>query len=73
MAPARPLVQAITGCPACKKMLNIELNPVRAGMVGQPSDYAWSSYSINALGKESELCRPHSLFIALGGEPKERQ
>ena len=31
----------------------IELNLVRTGMVGQPSDYAWSSYSINALGKES--------------------
>ena len=51
----------------------IELNPVRAGMVRQPSDYAWSSYAINALGKGSELCTPHSLFLALGGEPKERQ
>ena len=51
----------------------IELNPVRAGMVRQPSDYAWSSYAINALGKGSELCTPHSLFLALGGGPKERQ
>lgn len=51
----------------------IEMNPVRAGMVGQPSDYAWSSYSINALGKESELCTPHHLFLALGSESKERQ
>jgi putative transposase len=51
----------------------IEMNPVRAGMVEQPSDYAWSSYSINALGKESELCTPHHLFLALGSESKERQ
>ncbi len=37
----------------------IELNPVRAGMVEQPSDYSWSSYPINALGKKSELCTSH--------------
>ena len=29
----------------------IEHNPVRAGMVGGPSQYPWSSYPINALGK----------------------
>ena len=51
----------------------IEMNPVRAEMVGQPSDHAWSSYSINGLGKESELCTPHHLFLALGSESKERQ
>ena len=51
----------------------IELNPVRAGMVEQPSDYVWSSYEINALGKQSELCTPHSLYLALGREPLERQ
>jgi len=26
-------------------------NPVRANMVDDPSDYKWSSYQINALGK----------------------
>jgi putative transposase len=51
----------------------IELNPIRAGMVEQPSDYAWSSYQINALGKASELCKPHHLYLGLGNEPKERQ
>jgi putative transposase len=51
----------------------IELNPVRAGMVEQPSDYIWSSYQINALGKASELCTPHPLYLALGREPAERQ
>lgn len=51
----------------------IELNPVRAGMVEQPSDYVWSSYSINALGKTSELCTHHRLYLALGEDPEERQ
>ena len=51
----------------------IELNPVRAGMVEQPSDYSWSSYAINALGKSSQLCTPHPLYLALGKEAKERQ
>lgn len=51
----------------------LKLNPVRAGMVEQPSDYVWSSYSINALGKESELCTSHPLYLRLGSEPKERQ
>ena len=51
----------------------IELNPVRAGIVEQPSDYVWSSYAINALGKASELCTPHVLYMALGNEESERQ
>ena len=29
-------------------MRYIELNPVRAGMVGRPEEYKWSSYGINA-------------------------
>ena len=37
----------------------IELNPVRAGMVKDPADYSFSSYQINALGKQSNLCTPH--------------
>jgi putative transposase len=51
----------------------IELNPVRAGMVVQPSDYIWSSYQINALGKESELCTPHDCYLALGRDAAQRQ
>lgn len=43
----------------------IELNPVRARMVAAPGDYAWSSYPINALGKESDLCTPHSEYLRL--------
>jgi len=34
----------------------IELNPVRAGMVESPSDYAWSSYGANGLGIDTKLC-----------------
>lgn len=51
----------------------IEQNPVRAGIVKQPSDYVWSSYRINALGKPSELCTPHAVYLALGKDSKERQ
>lgn len=36
----------------------IELNPVRAGMVGDPADYHWSSYRSNGLGKSSKLWTP---------------
>ncbi|MBA6257287.1 MULTISPECIES: transposase [unclassified Colwellia] len=51
----------------------IELNPVRAGMVADPSSYLWSSYQVNALGKPSVLCTPHALLIALGGDLIARQ
>ncbi len=44
----------------------IELNPVRAGMVDEPNEYFWSSYRINALGKSSELCKPHQEYLKLG-------
>lgn len=50
----------------------IELNPVRAAMVDDPANYKWSSYSINALGKDSELCTPHLSYIALGQEKEKR-
>ncbi len=48
----------------------IELNPVRAGMVKQPSDYFWSSYSTNAFGKPSALCQRHSLYMRLANSRK---
>lgn len=40
----------------------IELNPVRANMVKQPEDYAYSSYHANALAKPDKLITPHSVF-----------
>lgn len=50
----------------------IELNPVRAKMVEDPSDYVWSSYQINAMGKKSVLCTPHPEYIRLGITNDER-
>lgn len=44
----------------------IELNPVRAGMVKHPSEYPWSSYHFNAMGKSNELLTPHILYKRLG-------
>jgi putative transposase len=54
-------------------MRYIELNPVRAGMVEDPSDYPWSSYGVNALGKHDKLCTPHSLYQRIGRNADERQ
>jgi len=51
----------------------IELNPVRAGMVEAPAEYKWSSYQINGVGKKSELCTPHGLYLACGTSPEDRQ
>lgn len=51
----------------------IELNPVRAGMVNDPGEYRWSSYQVNGLGKESELCSPHREYLSLGKDSLERQ
>ena len=50
----------------------IELNPVRAGMVDDPGEYGWSSYQINALGKESDLCTPHPHYMRLGKRKETR-
>ncbi len=50
----------------------IELNPVRAGMVNEPSEYSWSSYQCNGFGKRSKLQSPHELYNALGRSKKKR-
>ena len=50
----------------------IELNPVRANMVPHPSEYPWSSYAANALGKKDPLVTPHALYQALGNLPHQR-
>lgn len=51
----------------------IELNPVRADMVGHPGEYPWSSYRHNALGEQNSLIIPHSLYWALGSTDEQRQ
>lgn len=58
-------------CLACYRY--IELNPVRAGIVRHPADYAWSSHGANALGLGSPLVSPHPTFIALAESPTERR
>ena len=57
-------------------MRYIELNPVRAGMVGHPEDYAWSSYAGNALGEAGlnvDWLTPHALYLRLGEAALDRQ
>lgn len=43
----------------------IEMNPVRAGMVGHPAEYRWSSYRANAQTEQSTLITRHALYQAL--------
>jgi putative transposase len=50
----------------------IELNPVRAGMVDHPAEYAWSSYRRNALGRVDRLVTSHSIYASLGSSDDER-
>lgn len=50
----------------------IELNPVRAGMVGKPNDYRWSSFAANALGRDDRMVQPHTAYLALGSLAAER-
>ena len=51
----------------------IELNPVRASMVEHCSEYPWSSYHANALGKDISLLTPHRSYKQLGKAQEERQ
>ena len=41
--------------------------------ITNPGEYRWSSYLVNAEGKLSNLCTPHSEYLALGKSPSERQ
>ena len=50
----------------------IELNPVRAGMVESPADYAWSSYRAIGLGQEIKLHTPHDIYQSLGNNVEQR-
>jgi len=54
-------------------MRYIELNPVRARMVGHPRAYRWSSYAANADGARDPLLGEHPLYRALGATPAERR
>ena len=52
---------------------DIELNPVRAGLVQEPGAYPWSSYQAYAQGIEMPCLAPHPLYEGLGATADERQ
>lgn len=54
-------------------MAYIELNPVRAGMVGLPGDYPWSSYAHQTGVRHDPLITPHALYWDLGNTPFSRE
>jgi putative transposase len=57
-------------------MRYIELNPVRAGMVGHPEQYPWSSHRHNARGDEganANWLRAHPEYLKLGKNDADRQ
>jgi putative transposase len=56
---------------ACSRY--IERNPVRAGIVGDPGAYYWSSYRRNAFGEDDGIVKPHSLYTSLGGDDAARR
>ena len=47
----------------------IELNPVRAAMVKDPAEYAWSSYRAHALGAQVKMWEPHPGIPGFGYNP----
>ena len=54
-------------------MAYIDLNPVRAGLVAHPRDYAWSSYGHYTGQRIDKLITPHALFWELGNTPFARE
>jgi len=53
-------------------MAYIELNPVRAGMISKPAEYAWSSHVANASGSPAGLLTPHKIYLGLARDPPRR-
>jgi putative transposase len=49
-----------------------DLNPVRAGMVRSPKDYAWSSYRHYAFGELNPLITDEPAYLGLGRTQAER-
>ena len=65
------LIQAERYLLAC--MVYIDLNPVRAGMVSDPSQFPWSSHRHYAGLAQDRLVTPHPLFWSLGNTPFARE
>lgn len=55
---------------ACQRY--IELNPVRAALVADPGEFAWSSYRAHALGAPDPLVRSHAAYEALATDAAAR-
>lgn len=53
-------------------MRDIELNPVRAGLVERPQDYPWSSAAHHLGAVRDPLVQDHMAFWAMGNTPFER-
>jgi len=51
----------------------IELNPVRAGMVVHASEYPWSSFQHNGVGRQIKLITPHNEYLKLDKNSEKRQ
>lgn len=54
-------------------MAYLDLNPVRAGLVGRAADYRWSSYGHYAGLRSDKRVRPHELYWQLGNTPFARE
>ncbi len=54
-------------------MAYLDLNPVRAGLVGQAADYVWSSHGHYVGQKVDKLITPHPLVWGLGNTPFARE
>ena len=65
------LIQAERYLLAC--MVYIDLNPVRAGIAGDPAAYPWSSYLHYAGQRADKLITPHPLYWELGNTPFARE
>ena len=65
------LIQTERYLMAC--MVYIDLNPVRAGMVGQAADYAWSSHRHYVGLRQDNWLTPHPLYWELGNTPFARE
>lgn len=50
----------------------IEMNPVRARMVGHPLEYVWSSVHANAAGRADALVDPHETYLGLARQEVQR-
>ena len=54
-------------------MRYIELNPQRAGLVGNAEDWAWSSLAHHLGRKRDALVQDHEIYWMLGNTPFERE